>query len=61
MTPGDRSPRCGSAGWTSGREALEAASWSATLRRWAEAPAGTRVRLLDEQGVEHELVAADYY
>jgi len=65
VAPGSPAAR---AGWESGRriralqgEPLEAASWSATLRRWAEAPAGTRVRLLDEDGVEHELVAADYY
>ena len=65
VAPGSPAAR---AGWKPGRrikglqgEALTSTTWVEALRRSAEAPAGTRVLLRDELGVEHELVTADYY
>ncbi|HEX6883215.1 MAG TPA: aspartyl protease family protein [Planctomycetota bacterium] len=65
VAPGSPAAR---AGWTPGRriralqgEAFTSTTWVEALRRSAEAPPGTRVLLRDDQGVEHELVTADYY
>lgn len=65
VSPGSPAAR---AGWMPGRTIralqgapVEAASWARALQRCGEAPAGTRIALIDGAGQEHELVTADYY
>jgi len=42
-------------------EALAADTWRLVVRRWVEAPPGTELTLVDEEGRARRLVTADYY